>query len=217
MKQLLRKAQFPWIGGPACLLMLLKTTLLLIWGFRLWVIDLRLPHLLHGDAAVVYFQIKSIIQGGWFQSSEFVGAPASFSFLDYPITTSTFQFLIVKSLTLFTDNPFLVANMFYLLSFFLIAIASYYALTSPTISRTPAVVLSILYAFLPYHLYRGSGYLWLGNYFIVALVIAVCVWLLSRDFYANGAGSILRGWCACWPVAWAFTTPHFPFCSCSLR
>src|SRR5262249_30272565 len=59
----------------------------------------------------------------------------------------------------------------------LVSIEAFAALRSLGVSRPVAIVFSIVYAFLPYHFWRGQSHLFLVNYYMIPLVCMVIVWL----------------------------------------
>jgi phosphoglycerol transferase len=69
-------------------------------------------------------------------------------------------------------------NLYFLLGFVLIACVSFAVMRALHVSRIPAVVASVLYAVLPYHLMRAEHHLFLGAYWIVPLAVLVCMWLV---------------------------------------
>jgi phosphoglycerol transferase len=72
----------------------------------------------------------------------------------YP-AMENFHFVLIKLLSLFTSDHALVINLFYLLTFPLTALTALYFFRHFKFSFGPAVVGSLLYAFLPYHFFRS--------------------------------------------------------------
>ena len=64
-------------------------------------------------------------------------------------------------------DPGVTLNVFYLLTFLLITLASLYVMMRMGISGPIAVVASLLYAFAPYHFMRGLWHLYLGAYYAI--------------------------------------------------
>src|SRR5439155_6861220 len=87
------------------------------------------------------------------------------------------HFLLIKLLS-FTGLGFGAAiNLYCLLTFPLTALSSLFVLRHFRVSAAPALVASLLYTFLPYHLYRGSGHLCLSAYYLVPPTVMVILWL----------------------------------------
>ncbi len=151
--------------------------------FQIWKIDLRQPIFCYGeDSLFHFFLIKNIVVSGWFFSSENIGLPhlkEIFYLHDFPLNAELFNFLIIKFFTYFSQDIFLIANCFFITSFALISAASFVALRSFNISIFSAIIVSILYAFLPYHFSRNLWHLLLSNYSIVPLLVMVSLWIAS--------------------------------------
>jgi phosphoglycerol transferase len=103
-------------------------------------------------------------------------------------------------ISVFTHNPFVVMNLYYLLSFPLITVSSLYVLRHFNVSYVPALFVSLLYAFLPYHFMRNQHHIILNAYYVVPPAIMVLLWLTreligsrSRKFIIGVVISILLG------------------------
>jgi phosphoglycerol transferase len=99
---------------------------------------------------------------------------------DFP-NADFFNFLIVKVISLFFPDSVVVMNVFFLLTFPLTAMTSLFTFKYFKIPHLIAVALSLLYAFAPYHFYRGMGHLFLSAYYIIPLVTLVMLSLWSLD------------------------------------
>jgi phosphoglycerol transferase len=151
--------------------------------FQIWKTDFSLPIFSYNNDSLFYiFVIKNIIDTGWFFSNPSIGLPhftEIFSIYDFPIQADLFQILIIKFFTYFSDNPFLIANCFFILTFALISGASFIVLRSFQISIFTAIVISVLYTFLPYHFVRNIRHLFLSNYMLVPFAVMVGIWIAS--------------------------------------
>ena len=87
--------------------------------------------------------------------------------------------MIFKFFSLFTSNPFLIINCFFITGFILIPALAFIVLRSFGISNFSAVIVSILYAFVPYHIYRNTAHLFLGNYAAIPLIVMVALWIMA--------------------------------------
>ena len=72
-------------------------------------------------------------------------------------------------LALFSSNPALIANLFYLLTFPLAAASAFLVMRKLDIAAAPAAVAAVLFALLPYHFYRNESQLTLSAYYSVPL------------------------------------------------
>lgn len=161
--------------------------------FQVWKIDLALPAFCYKlDSMFYLFVIKNIIDNGWFISNQFVGLPhlkESFVMYDFPLQADLFMILIFKFFSYFSDNPFFIANCSFITTFALISWSAFIALRNFNISVFTAVIISILYAFLPYHFTRNIWHIFLSNYMIVPLNIMVGLWIIEDKLKIFGVNS----------------------------
>lgn len=144
---------------------------------QLYRADLRIPLKLGGDATAVAAGVKGMLENGWVWINPHLGAPGSLNTLDFP-SSDLVHLLILKLLSI-SGNPALTVNLYYLLTFPLVALAMAWVLRRLGISRAAALAASVLYAFLPYHLYRSETHLFLSGYFAVPLLAYVAIALLG--------------------------------------
>ncbi len=151
--------------------------------FQIWKIDLALPAFSYSNDGLFYiFITKNMVDTGWFSQNANIGLPhfsEIFNLYDFPLQAEMLQILIIKFLTYFSSNPFLIANCFFILTFPLIAATAFIVLRSFKISIFTATIISILYAFLPYHFARNVWHLFLSNYMVVPLAVMVGMWIAS--------------------------------------
>jgi hypothetical protein len=143
---------------------------------KIWRADLRVPFYYSGDSGFYAMSTKGIIENGSYWQNPSLGAPGMQEMYDFP----TFDNAVVVLLLLisrFTDNPFLVMNLFYLLSFPLITLTSLYVFRQFNLSYAPALFCSLLYAFLPYHFIRNQNYFILAAYYVIPPAILVVLWV----------------------------------------
>jgi phosphoglycerol transferase len=136
------------------------------------------------DSFTNLMMVKSMMDGGWWMTNEHLGAPGRLEFHDYP-HNPTVHMLLIKGLSLATGSPARAVNLYFLLSFPLVALAAYAALRACGAGRAAAGACALLYAFLPYHLWRNERHLFLAAYFTVPLAGLLLAWL------ASGAGPFL--------------------------
>lgn len=158
--------------------------LIFISLFQLWKADLHQPFFSYShDSLVSVFEAKIIIDDGWFFSNNFIGLPHltdKFYLHDFPLNADLFNFFILKILANFSSDPFFVSNCFFILTFALISATAFAVLRHFQISVFTAVIISVLYSFLPYHFYRGIWHLFLSNYAVIPLSIMVALWIASN-------------------------------------
>ncbi len=162
--------------------------LLFVLLFQLWEVDLRQPILVYGgDNFFIVFIVKTIINFSWFFSNDAVGWPhfnGTFLMHDFPIHADIFHLLIIKFFSLFSSNPYLVLNCFFISTFALIALTAFVALRSISISVFTASLVAVLYTFSPYHFARGTYHAFLSNYAIIPLLIMVALWIVNGKVQA---------------------------------
>jgi phosphoglycerol transferase len=100
--------------------------------------------------------------------------------------------LFVRFLFLFFHDFGAVLNAYFLLGFPLTAVCALYALRTIGFSYFAAFVPALLYAFLPYHMFRGEHHLLIGAYFVVPLAILVAFWIAGgRPLFRRRSGTWL--------------------------
>ena len=119
--------------------------------------------------------IKGIVENGWYLHNPAVGAPDGLDMRDFPLAEST-HFAIFKMLAWFTRDVALIHNLYYLLGFPLAALSSLLVLRHFRVSYFPALAVSVLFAFLPYHFLRLT-HLFLAAYYLIPLLVMIILWV----------------------------------------
>jgi MFS family permease len=137
---------------------------------ELWNADLRVPFTYTGDGTLNLVLIKDALENAWYFENPDLGAPSGQQLYDYPvINLESLNVLLFRVLGIGTGDPALVMNLFFLLTFPLTALAAYYVLRRLPVSRGIALVVALLYTFLPYHFMRGEAHVFLAAYYAVPL------------------------------------------------
>lgn len=152
--------------------------LILCFLLKLWRADLRVPLHYNGDALIHTMFIKGIVDNGWYWQNPQLGAPNGLEMYDVPAVDNSAA-VIMAVIGLFTKNPFLVLNIFYLLTYPLVTISALYGFLRFKLSYATALFGSLLYTFLPYHFLRGESHLFLSAYYFVPLAAMVVLWVAS--------------------------------------
>ncbi len=151
--------------------------------------DLSVPFIYQGDATYYSMVVKAIITNGWYLTNSSLGMPKGMEMYDFPMPDN-FHFLLIKFFGIFTSDFARVLNLFFLITFPLTTICSFYVLRRFRISYAPAILASLLYTFLLYHFSRGEQHLMYSAYYIVPLMIMVILWVcrgeLSLSITENG-------------------------------
>ena len=163
----------------------IASLVLVAWVMQLWRADLQVPFGYRGSDSFFHFmQAKCILDTGWYLRSPFLGMPTGMDFYDFPLTENL-HFLLMKLLAVFTPDFGLLVNVYYLITFPLCAATALLVFRHFGVSLLPAALASILFAFLPYHFWRGQEHIFLATYYPVPLAVLVVLWV-------SGEGAIPR-------------------------
>ena len=99
---------------------------------------------------------------------------------DFPINETGLMFG-VKLLIGVVGDPFLAANLYFLLTFVTAAVASLFVLRTFGVGGQVAVAASVLFAFLPYHFWRGPFHPFASTYYSIPLVTMVALFLMGTE------------------------------------
>jgi hypothetical protein len=155
--------------------------------FKLYRADLRVPFIYYGDTMFYGMLIKGIGEHGWYLNNPNIGLPFGTELHDFPIP-DTFHFFLIKLATWFTHDHALILNLFFILTFPLATITSLYVFRQFNFSFFPALLGSMLYTFVPYHLSRSEHHLMYSAYYVVPLIILVMLWVCSLAGKNNNQG-----------------------------
>ena len=173
----LAKSIFKTLGHYAFVSIL--CLLILTWIMQLWRADFKVPFMYFVDSLFYNIATKGAIEHGWWVHNESLGAPEGLHYEAYP-AIENFHFVLIKLISLTTSDHALVLNIFYLLTFPLTAATSFYFLRHFKFSFGAALVVSLLYSFLPYHFFQ-SYHLMMAAYYLVPLMVLVMVWICLEE------------------------------------
>jgi hypothetical protein len=149
---------------------------------ELWDTDLRVPFTYTGDGTLNLLFIKDVLENGWYFENSRLGAPHGLELYDYPVINGeTLNLLFFRIFGLGTDDPALVMNLFFLLTFPLTALTAFIVLRRLPVSRGIALVVALLFALLPYHFMRGEAHLFLAAYYAVPLGAYLAIAVFRGD------------------------------------
>ena len=195
------------------LITLVSTVLLL----QLWKTDLRVPINYWGDTIYELALVKSIADGGWIWFIERLGAPFGLEIASFPqnLTTSS---VVMKAISLFTSEPGLILNTFWITSIAATSVFSYIALRSLGANRGSGLILSTLYALMPYALFRNVAHISL-TYIFIAPIAAFAIKNLAHSSFAEDKRSFgrpltKRSWYSVCCIAVGFDYIYNSFFSC---
>jgi len=155
------------------LILNISVLLILIIVLDLNLDSLEYPFVYGGDMMQVYMHIKMIATGELpfytYAASDYLGLPFGFNGADFPFPAAS-NILFVKFLSLFSDNIFVIANIYILLSYFMVANSMFFVLSRLRVDSILAIVISLLYALVPFHYFRIPHF-WFANYFLLPITI----------------------------------------------
>ena len=146
---------------------------------------LRTPDPYLADGLSHGFLVKTIMDTGWFSHSRWVGAPFGSDFLDYPFADGL-HFLMIRFIGLFTADWVVAANVFFIGGFFLAAASACVVLRRLGLASPWAIAGGVLFALLPYHLFRRR-HLLLASYFAVPIGVYLAL-IAASAFPATERG-----------------------------
>ena len=159
---------------------LLLTVAALIVVLRLWKADLAIPLEYEADALESGLLVKGVVDSGWYLSNGFIAMPEGLDMRGFPFSANI-HFLTIKLLAFFVSGWASVMNAFFLLTFPLTALCALFVFRRFKLSYAPSIAGSLLYAFLPYHFFRGEQHLFLAAYYVVPLMVMVVLWVGSGE------------------------------------
>jgi phosphoglycerol transferase len=146
-----------------------------------WAWPLTTPYIYHQDALFSLYQIRNLQDTGLPWQSLQTGLTTPISLLDFP-NADGLNWLLLWGLASLTSSTFLIANVFWWLTFSLSAVSAYWVWRQWSVPRGLSLVGSMLFAFLPYHLVRATEHLLLSNYAVLPLVVWLLVgWLKGQQ------------------------------------
>lgn len=149
---------------------------LLTFVYRLYDAHLKVPFNYTGDALGTATYTKTMIENGWYFSSPRLGAPFVTDWRDFPVGGENLHWVALKVLGTLTGNYAVAMNLYFIASFFLIALTAYFVARYLRLRVAVALVVGVLYAFLPYHAFRNVAHIARGAYYIVPVAVLVLLW-----------------------------------------
>ena len=150
-------------------------------GLRFYGVDhLDLPFSFQGDALHHLAVAKAIVEQGWSWHIARLGAPYGLDMYLFPVG-SVVDNTSFWLLSLFSRDPVVIVNSYWLGSFALSGISACWSLRRLGIPRLVAFLGGVLYAFLPGAFYRNVNHLMLV-YYLVPPAIAMCMLLLRSEW-----------------------------------
>src|SRR5262245_19626012 len=169
-------------------------TVVAVWQWQLWRGGLGVPITYEGDASLYHSLTKTIVDQGWYFTDPRLGAPFERVLTDSQRSyEGNLRFLAIRALELVWHSPFVVNNMFVLLTFPAVFGTTWFALRRLRFSPWIACTAAVVYTISPYHFFRRDYHPLLAAYFAVPLACLLLYELIDR----GGLGETLfqiPGW-----------------------
>ena len=139
---------------------------------QLWNADLTIPFAYHhsGDHFFIAAMTKALVEQGWVLHNPLLGMPYGLELYDFPLVVSL-HLGVMKLIALMTPHYGLVLNIYFLLTFPLTVLTSTLVFRQFRCSFFPALAGGMLFAFLPYHFFRGEVHFFYAAYYTVPLAV----------------------------------------------
>lgn len=165
------------LGGLSSFL--LASILMSGWTYDLLFTNIEIPFSYSGDFLFTNWTAQRLSEG-WIFNNPRCGYPFGSNFLDYPVPDFA-SLLALKTLLIIFDDSIKAVNLYFLLGFPFVFIATYIINRKFELSPLIAFVSSILYAFAPFHFMR-LGHLFYTWYFVVPVFYFIGFKLYTNDF-----------------------------------
>ena len=143
--------------------------------------SLSVPLQADGDGLFSLMLAKLLDTQAWLGVNHDLAYPFGSSTYDQPTHYADFtQLLMLKLLTGMTDSPGAVVNVFFLLTFPLVAASAYAVLRALGFARPVVAACAVVYALLPFHFLRGEGHLFLSAYYAAPIGAWLVLGVMGR-------------------------------------
>lgn len=132
------------------------------------------PYTFVSDAITKIMHIVNVAETGWLFGNDRLGYPFGFDRLDFPRFDSL-NYAIMGPIAAMTGEAGIAINLYYLASFYLIAISAFWCLRRLGIDVAPALICALAFAFLPYHFAREIVHVTNGAYFLIPPAMLVLI------------------------------------------
>jgi phosphoglycerol transferase len=157
------------------------TILITVFVFKLWDLNPRIPVLYSGDGLLTLNGLRNMKLGNWYWSTNKLGAPFGQDLRDFPAIADNLHLAILwVGIKIFRDE-FLVFNGFFFATYLFAFWGGYAGCRMLRLRHTTAILVGVLYAFLPFHFLHGPGHLYLSAYWPIPIWFAFLVNHLLPD------------------------------------
>jgi phosphoglycerol transferase len=152
-----------------------------VLGMLIWHFDrngLTVPIGTGSDQNFAQTSVANFIRAGHIYVNPLLGAPGQQELYDYPMP-HWLHFGVLAVIKLFTSNPAVAINLWFLVGYPLTALTAVYALRRLSMPTGLALAGSVIYAFIPFHHLRNEAHLVYSEYFMVPLLALVTIWIAT--------------------------------------
>lgn len=148
------------------------------------------------DATLELMLVKNIHEQGWFDTNPKLNAPFRQEWAEWPMGGDVFAYGIKKVIVDITGDVPLTLNLFWLLTFPLVALIAYPSFRALRASPPAALVGAVLYSLAPYHFRNGTAHSNLAFYAAVPVIVIACMRLLAPPGVCPGVRDLRHrtGW-----------------------
>lgn len=176
----------------ALLVLFAVVSLLLFFVLKMPLSRLEVPYNFMGDSITKIMHVVNVAETGWLFGNDRLGYPFGFDRLDFPRFDSL-NYAIMGPIAAITGEAGLAINLYFLATFYLIALSAFWCLRRLGLSIGPSLICALAFAFLPFHLARGIHHLTNGAYFLVPPAILVLI-RLAQDRIGVQTPDARRRW-----------------------
>lgn len=163
-------------------------TLIGVIAHRAWRGELRVPLSYIGDGLVTTSLVKGIADNGWWLNNPALGAPFGQQQHDYPHGGESLQLLVFRVMSIVSQDPGTLVNVYYFAGFAVLAAVTYLVMRSLGAGAVTGAVASLSFTLLPYHFERGTSHLFRSTYVSVPLAALLLIWALDPERYLVARG-----------------------------
>ena len=170
------------------------TVIAMIFLYQLWDFHPRVPAVYWGDALLTLNGLRNMRLGGWYWSTQKLGAPFGQDLHDFPAVADNFNLaLIWLGLKMFRDEV-LTFNLFFFGSYLLTTISGFIGARMLRLNRSSAVLVGVIYSFLPFHFKHGPAHLFLSAYWAIPLWVAFLLRELMGESISPFTQTSFKNW-----------------------
>lgn len=168
-----------------------------LWGaisYRVWDLSPTVPITASNDARLISNLVKNVADQGWWTTNPDLGYPNGQQLYDFPHGGETWQMVIIRLLSAFTDSPGLLMNLYFLIGIGVAALAAYLALRHLRFGVGTALIASTALTWLPFRIGHGQYHLFRTSFWWVPLAVVLVLWVLHwRERFLVDADPPSRG------------------------